>query len=176
MRTLLALLLLATTLPARALDLQARLDIADAVTSLLHGVDALDWTRVRGALAAEVRLDYTSLFGGSATSLPADQLVANWRALLPGFDATQHLIGPILVRGGDARAEVEATVRGYHRIKDAAGGDIWMVAGRYDMQLAPDAGQWRIAAITLVTYYQEGNLALPALAQQRAMSTPRRAQ
>ena len=174
MRVLFALLLLAMTLPARAIDLQARHDISDTVTRLLHGVDALDWERVRGALAAEVRIDYTSLFGGSAARLPADQLVANWRALLPGFDATQHLLGPILVRGTDARAEVETAVRGYHRIKDAAGGEIWMVAGRYDMQLEQHAGQWRIAAITLTTYYQEGNLALLAVAQRRAVSEPRK--
>jgi hypothetical protein len=172
MRVLFALLLL--ILPARAMDVQARLEISDTVTSLLHGVDTLDWTRVRGALTDEVRIDYTSLFGGSPARIAADQLIVNWRALLPGFDATQHIIGPVIVRQAGERAEAETTVRGYHRVKGADGGDIWMVAGRYDMQLEQSGGRWRIAAITLSTYYQEGNLALPAVAQGRAVSEPRK--
>jgi hypothetical protein len=173
MRVALVLLFLATSIvsvPARsATQMPTKIEVSDTVTELLHAVDTLDWTRIRDLLADQVQVDYTSLFGGSAATLPADQLIRNWQGLLPGFDATQHLLGPIVVRRGadDSRAEAQTHVRGYHYAKGAQGGDVWMVAGHYVMQLERRADRWQIAAITLVTFYQEGNLALPALAQGR---------
>jgi hypothetical protein len=173
MRAILGLFLLAASIVATpslsAAQVQARIEVSDPVAELLHAVDRLDWTRIRDLLADEVRVDYTSLFGGSVAALPADQLIRNWQGLLPGFDATQHLLGPIVVRPGadESRAEARTHVRGYHFAKDAQGGEVWMVAGHYIMQLERRAERWRISAITLVTFYQQGNLALPAFAQGR---------
>jgi hypothetical protein len=69
----------------------------EPVTALLHAVDTLDWDGVLAVLAPEVRLDYTSLWGGAAETVAAGEVVTRWRGLLPGFDATQHLTGPVLV-------------------------------------------------------------------------------
>ena len=84
-----------------------RMAIADTVTGMLHAIDALDWKAVRSALADRVEMDYTSLFGGKPSIQNADDLVLGWQGLVPGFQATQHLLGPILVRsrrrGGDRR-------------------------------------------------------------------------
>ncbi|EQD78505.1 hypothetical protein B1B_00687, partial [mine drainage metagenome] len=74
---------------------EAALAVADAFTGLLHAIDALEWPRVRSALADRVATDYTSLFGGSPAERTADELIRVWEGLLPGFDATQHLTGPI---------------------------------------------------------------------------------
>jgi hypothetical protein len=70
---------------------------------LLHAVDQLDWAGVRQAFADEVRSDYTSLSGGAPQRGPVDDLIAQWRTLLPGFDATQHLLGAPLVSIDAAR-------------------------------------------------------------------------
>jgi pimeloyl-ACP methyl ester carboxylesterase len=43
---------------------------ADLLTRMLHAVDALDWDTVRGALAGELLVDYTSLAGGKPETLP----------------------------------------------------------------------------------------------------------
>ena len=61
---------------------------ADAMTSLLHAIDRLDWDEIRRCLGDEVLVDYTELFGGQAATVTGEELVAQWRALLPGFDAT----------------------------------------------------------------------------------------
>jgi hypothetical protein len=45
-----------------------RLAISDAITGLLDAIDRGDWTAARSSLAAQVRSDYTSLFGGHARS------------------------------------------------------------------------------------------------------------
>lgn len=133
----------------------------DPVTALLHAVDALDWDGVLAVLAPEVRLDYTSLWGGEAETVAAAEAVARWRGLLPGFDATQHLTGPVLA-GADGRRAT--TVRAYHHLVDGERRGTWMVAGRYDVRV--DAAG-RIAAITLHAAYEEGDRALTEAATAR---------
>jgi hypothetical protein len=133
-----------------------------ALVVLVHAIDRLDWAGVRGAFADRLLLDYTSLNGGEPEDLAADELVERWRALLPGFEATNHLLGPVLATGDQDR--LDAHVRAYHRIAGAEGGPLWRVAGHYVAGLDP-AG--RIDALTLETHFQDGNLDLPTLALAR---------
>jgi hypothetical protein len=135
---------------------------AETVVRLLHDVDRRDWAAIRAGLADVVRCDYTSLFGGEVEELPADELVARWQGLLPGFDATQHLLGP-LVPAADPPADgvwLECNVRGYHRLGDRE----WLVAGRYRIRV--DGGT-AVSGITLDTSYQSGDTGLPEEASRR---------
>lgn len=133
----------------------------EPVTALLHAVDTLDWDGVLAVLADEVRLDYTSLWGGSAETVAAADVVARWRGLLPGFDATQHLTGPVLVSPG---GRCTTAVRAYHHIADGDRSGTWLVAGRYDIRVGEGG---RIAAITLHTAYEDGDRALTEVATAR---------
>jgi hypothetical protein len=145
-----------------------REEIQDRIAVLLNAIDRLEWGAVRAAFAPTVAIDYTSLFGGSAETLPVAALVERWRGLLPGFDATQHLIGPVIVTGsGTEAATAETPVRGYHYLSGAEGGPVWMAAGRYRCAMERRDGDWKIGGLTLELAYQEGNLGLPALAQAR---------
>lgn len=132
----------------------------NSVVTFFHAVDDRDWTAVRAGLADEVDTDYTSLFGGSPERVPADELVERWRGLLPGFDGTQHLLGPLVVDG----TEVACNVRGYH----ALDGAVWMVAGRYTLTVV----EGRVAGIVLRVSYEEGDRSLTETAAERAR--PRR--
>jgi SnoaL-like domain len=129
---------------------------ADVLVDLVHAIDTLDWAGVRAVLADEVSTDYTSLSGGTPQRQTGDELVAQWQALLPGFTATQHLLGPVRVSGSSARAHVRAC----HCLDDAR----WIVAGHYRATLTDDG---RISALVLDTYYQDGTLDLGAAAQAR---------
>jgi hypothetical protein len=145
---------------------------ADALPRLLYAIDVLDWPAVRQAFADEVRLDYTSLSGGEPETLPGDELIARWQALLPGFDATQHMLGPVVLTddaGPGVRAD--AHVRGYHYVRGADGGETWGVYGHYT---ARQVGG-KITEFTLRVFYQDGNLGLPAVATERATASPRNA-
>ena len=133
---------------------------ADALIDLVHAIDRLDWPGVRAVFADRLTLDYTSLNGGEPEDLAADELVARWQGLLPGFEATSHLLGPVRVHGD----RLEAHVRAYHRIADAEGGPLWRVAGHY---VATLDGDGRITVFRLETHFQDGNLDLPAVAQAR---------
>jgi SnoaL-like domain len=143
-------------------------EIQTRIATMLNALDSLDWSTVRAAFAPRVAVDYTSLFGGSAETLASDSLLERWRGLLPGFDATQHLIGPVIVTGnGGGVTTAEAQVRGYHHVSGAEGGAVWMAAGRYRFAMERRDGEWKIAGITFQLAYQEGNLGMPAIAQAR---------
>ena len=129
---------------------------ADVLVDLVHAIDTLDWDGVRAVLADRLTTDYTSLFGGSPVEQTGDELVDQWRALLPGFTATQHLLGPVRVSGSSVRAHVRAC----HCVDEAR----WIVAGHYRATVTDDG---RISALVLDTYYQDGDLDLPATAQER---------
>jgi SnoaL-like domain len=140
---------------------------------MLQAVDDLDWPAARGCLADEVRTDYSELFGGEAETLSADELVRRWQGLLPGFDATQHLIGTTLAEEDEGRLTVRTHVRAYHHVAGAEGGAIWGVHGHYVVPFERSPAGWKIAGITLRLFYQEGNTDLPALAGERAGTSPR---
>jgi hypothetical protein len=139
---------------------------ADVMTRLLHAVDSLNWAEIRRCLAGQVLVDYTELFGGEPETLAADELVDRWRALLPGFDATQHMTGGILL-ASDERPGVrlDTHVRGYHRL----GAETWAVYGHYVARLMDG----KITELTLQVFYQEGDQKLTETATQRAATEPR---
>lgn len=128
-------------------------------------VDRRDWDAVRTAFADVVDTDYTSLGAGAPERLDPDVLIERWQGLLPGFDVTQHHLGPVGVLGGEGdHLVLGATVRAHHRIDEQE----WLVAGSYTLVLdrAPDG--WRISGLTLHTAYVDGRLDLPAVAAERA--------
>lgn len=129
---------------------------ADAVVAFFHAVDDRDWTALRAGFGDELDIDYSSLFGGGPEHLTAGALIERWQGLLPGFDATQHFLGPLLVTGD----RVECNVRAYHHL----GGRTWMVAGRYTLALDGT----RISGIVLHTKYEDGDRALTEEAAKRA--------
>jgi hypothetical protein len=120
---------------------------------MLHAVDDLDWKTVRSLLADEVRTDYTSLFGGEATTTSGDELVAQWQGLMPGFAATQHLTGPVVETDGVAETHLQA----HHWMAD---GRRWVVYAHY-IAVIEDG---RVADLTLRLHRQEGDTDLPAAA------------
>ena len=147
-----------------------RLDVIDAVGSLAVCVDARRWSDLLMLFAPEVRVDYSSLFGGEPRLVEREQLIGEWRQLLPGFTRTAHLIGTPVVTVEAETARAVAPVVAWHFLKEAAlaGNDVWLVGGCYEMRFLRDRDAWRIDALTLARAWAEGNLELPKLAAERA--------
>jgi hypothetical protein len=142
-------------------------EAANTFTRMLYAIDARDWAGVRRAFADAVVVDYSTLFGAPAATVDADAHVAGWRGFGEAFDMTQHMTGPIVVTPRPDAATAHTHVRAYHRINGAPGGDTWMVAGHYQIGLVHGAEGWKIGAITLTVFCQEGNLTLPDRARAR---------
>lgn len=81
-----------------------------AIVRFFRGIDTGDWDVVRSLLADQVTLDYVSVFGGEVETVPAKDVIVRWKAMLPGFDASQHFLGQLTEVDGT----VQGNVRGYH--------------------------------------------------------------
>lgn len=141
--------------------------ISTTVVGMLHAIDARDWDAVRAAFADTVTTDYTSLFGGEVETQPADDLVGGWASFVPGFDATQHLAGPVVAEHDGATARARCAITATHCLGEAR----WIVGGHYALQLTTSAAGWKITHLTLETAFQDGDLDLPQQAAERAAAT-----
>jgi hypothetical protein len=117
-------------------------------------------------LGQRVVLEYTSLSGGEAAEVSGDELLAAWRGVPGGYEATQHLLGTFLI---ETISLSEARLRFYaiatHVLHAGHGDSTWTVAGHYDAVMHRDE-TWRLAALTLRHDWSAGNQQLAALAAE----------
>ena len=140
---------------------------ADTFTSMLHAIDAKDWDGGAGRSPTASRWTTVRYSGrrrngrrGSAGCRLARVRVGIRR------HATHH-------RTAGGHSHVQRSHSGYARPRlssDSGRARRRHMDGRrhYTVQLVPDASTWKIAAITLIVFYQEGNTAIPDLARARA--------
>ena len=133
-----------------------------ALLRFFRAIDERAWDDLATLLAERVTLDYVSVFGGQVETLAREEVLARWRGLLPGFDATQHFVAALVDLDGDG--VLEGNVRGYHHLD----GDTWMVAGWYRLTVAESKVGPQVAGIVLTLGYETGSRELVERAQQRA--------
>jgi hypothetical protein len=146
------------------------IDIAARIGALAVHIDARRWSEILELFAPELKADWTSLFGGEPQHLKREQLVNNWRRLLPGFTHTTHLIGPPTVLLSGNTAQASASVVAWHFIREPGfeGKDLWQAGGCYEIGFAKLDRGWRITAMTLARAWAQGNQDLPQIAGERA--------
>ena len=69
-----------------------RADLTDLINKYATGIDTRDWKLYRSIFADEVDIDFSSYSGQPGTRMTGDDWVAGVQMMLPGFDATQHLL------------------------------------------------------------------------------------
>jgi hypothetical protein len=145
-------------------------EIAGRIGALAVHIDARRWADLQKLFASELQVDWTSLFGGEPQRLKREELVGNWRQMLPGFTHTTHLIGPPTIALSGEGAQASASVVAWHFIKEPGleGKDLWLAGGTYEIDFAKLSGAWRITAMTLARAWSNGNQDLPQLARERA--------
>ncbi len=129
--------------------------IIDTVNRMAMSADNRDWEACRATFTDTVAVDYTSLAGGNPATIPADALMDSWKGLLPGFTATQHLLGSHIVDVDGDKATCEAHFQATHVLDD----ETWTLGGKYDYQLELQGDTWKIAAITMTALWSVGDQA-----------------
>ena len=129
-----------------------------AFNRLGWAIDRRDWEAVTAALSATVRLDYTELFGGEASTMSGQQVSNQWRATLSGLDGTQHVItGVRAAVAADGTVAATANVVGAHVRSADPGHSPWVIGGWYEAVLEPSGGHYTISALTLHPTWQTGS-------------------
>jgi SnoaL-like domain len=141
--------------------------VSEALARFVLALDDHDWDGVAAALGETVQRDYTSLFGGEPDEIAGPALAAEWRGVLAGLDAHQHLLGPPVVEIHDGDARAAAHVVGTH-VLEGDPGSPWVVGGTYRFALRRLDGGWRIVGLTLDTRWQSGDAAVLERAAVRA--------
>lgn len=143
--------------------------IQETINKLFIATDQHDWQQVEQCFAEHVMLDYASMTSNSATTISAQQIIASWKEISPGFDHTHHQTGNFIIttKGNTASAFCYGTASHYLTNDQE---HIWTVVGSYDFELKKVKHQWKITGMRFNLKYQDGNLELPQMAITRLQS------
>jgi len=149
--------------------MQTYINVQNAVLRFFAAIDAASWKEAEALMATPFHVDYSSFGAGPAADLAPADVLAGWRQLVPGFEATQHQLGPLSISMDDATARVSADVTGSHFLKSGEGSHHWTVFGRYEMELVDGPTGWQLRLLRLLYRAQTGDGDLPDLARQRVI-------
>lgn len=136
-----------------------------AVIFTFIGADKRDWELVRTCFADEVLLDYTSMNGGEPVQTSPEEIINSWKALLPGFKATHHMLGNFITEIENDKAVIFCYGTATHYLPTVDNQNVWTVAGEYVFELTRQE-EWKITRMRFNFKYMDGNLELPALARK----------
>lgn len=134
--------------------------IIQAITNLFNGADEHNWAKVKTAFAENVLLDFSSLSGNPASTIPSKEIINSWAAFLPGFDKTHHQLSDFQIKQNGNSTTVHYNGKADHFI----GNEIWTVEGTYDDEVINSNAGWVITKHKFNLTKQSGNLDLPAQA------------
>ena len=130
-----------------------RVEISDLLARYSTALDSRDWELLRDVFVPDADCEY----GALGHPHGVDEIIALVRATLDGLDATQHLVGNIVVSVDGDAATAEAYLIAQHIRRGAAGGDDYLIGGRYSDLLARTPAGWRIAHRTIHRMWWTGN-------------------
>lgn len=140
-------------------DLQRLLDERDVVavaTAYTWALDQNKWDDLHNVFAA----DATATLGSPDVLVGADAIIGRISAALGPLDDSQHLIGNHEVVVSGDTATHRCYLQAQHIRRDAPGGPNYIIAGRYEDDLARTAHGWRITHRNLTVMWAEGNRAV----------------
>lgn len=131
------------------LDQQA---VSDLLVRYVHALDARDWVTVAACFAS----DAVFMHPGGRVEGP-DGIVARAQAALDPLDASQHLLGSILVTIDGDEADAVSYFHAQHVRAGAPGGDLYVIAGTYRDHLRRTSQGWEIVERVQEYSWRSGN-------------------
>jgi SnoaL-like domain len=138
--------------------------VISVVSSIPLAVDLANYALAESAFAPRIVIDYTSLWGGTPNTMTPAELMAAWRGIVPGFDATWHELSDVRARVSGNSATATAAVDGRHWL----GAALWRPIGSYEWELEKRNGQWKVTRMVFRMTREIGDRDLAAQAIERA--------
>ncbi|MEI6705817.1 MAG: nuclear transport factor 2 family protein [Methylococcales bacterium] len=131
-------------------------EIIQLVNNIAIFTDMNAWEDAVTCFTDEVIVDYVSMFGGTANTLKATEMVENWK-FLAGFKATHHVISNHKVTINGDNAACFSYIDAHHYLPVETGESIWIVIGYYNHDLILTAEGWKVTRIKLNATIVTGN-------------------
>jgi hypothetical protein len=124
--------------------------------------DLKDWTAARALFVdGPIEVDMSSLAGGGAVQMTAEQLMAGFRAGLHTGKLSHHLATNYRVRIDEDRAELWAHGYAWNRVPSfPAGTDLWETWGNYRLTYRREGQVWRLDGFRYYSKLTRGNEAV----------------
>ena len=127
------------------------------VDEIDNACDAKDWETCRSFFADEVEADFTSLSGGEAAKISADDLIESWRTNLFAEKKTYHQRGNHRIEIAGDKATVFSKAYAFNLLESGAISGLWEVWGNYTHTLVRTAEGWKCSAMKLEVIYRRGD-------------------
>jgi hypothetical protein len=127
--------------------------VISVVSSIPLAVDLAAYDLAEKAFAPKILIDYTSLWGGTPNTMTPAELMAAWRGIVPGFDATWHELSNVKATVNGSKATATAFVDGRHWL----GGQLWRPVGNYNWDLEKFGGQWKVTRMQFAMTQEIGS-------------------
>ena len=134
--------------------------ITETVTRYFHAMDARDWETGHALFTDQVEMTH----GAHQMTFSSEEFISESREMLSGFDATQYLLGPVVV---DRDAEDQATARFHVRFTAAMEEPIYVHGAHWTVGLKRLRDTWKIRSISHEDAYEEGDRTLAETAHQQ---------
>ena len=129
-----------------------------AIVALTHrycwALDDRDWSALRGLFTP----DATAYLGVDCADV--DAIVAQCEGFLSSLDASHHMVSNHLIEVDGDVATSRCYFQAQHTVRGLAGGDNWLLGGRYLDRLRWTEHGWRLERRDLVGVWTEGNAAI----------------
>ncbi len=142
--------------------------IKTIIESVANLADRNNFDSLEKLYAPEVKVDYTSAFGGEVERKSPQALMTQWASSLPGFDRTRHEISNIetVVNGNTATATADFVAN--HYLDEM----FWQISGSYEYGLVKEDGQWTVNKMTLLAESEQGSRDIIQDAVEQASINP----
>lgn len=126
-----------------------RIAIEDVIVSYAAAMDAQDWDLLRSCFRPDARtvMDRVGEFG------TREALIELLASRLTIFDALQHFISNVVIRGGGDAATARTYFVSHHVPKS---GDLYTYGGIFEFAFARDAEGWRISSHAIRILWDAG--------------------
>lgn len=132
-------------------------EIADLCARYTSALDTKDWKLLESCFTADPVFVHP---GGRLQGFPA--ILARTSAALEPLDATQHLLGNVVVTVDGDDGTASSYFQAQHVRASTPGGDTYLIAGSYTDSLVRTPDGWRIAERVQAYMWRDGNRAVVA--------------
>jgi hypothetical protein len=132
-------------------------EIAEQCVRYMSALDTRDWALLESCFTGSPVFVHP---GGRLEGFPA--ILARTSAALGPLDATQHLLGNVLVEVDGETARSSCYFQAQHVRAGTPGGDTYVIAGSYTDRWVRTPAGWRIAERVQAYLWRDGNRAVVA--------------